>query len=94
VLWGGRHERTKTQTKIHVGFPVLCRAHALRFLFVERIGITGVTILISLSLQEADSRKVPSRRRIKEILQVVLMIGRARMADLCQRGRTRMRRLL
>ena len=61
-------------------------------LLIDRIGIPRVTILISRSLQKANRRKIPRHSCSKEILQVILMIGRTIIADFRQR-RTRVRRV-
>ena len=44
-------------------------------LLVERIGVTGVAILIAGGLQEADGREVAGVDRIVEVVHVVLVIG-------------------
>ena len=62
-------------------------------LLIDRIGIPRVTILISRSLQKANRRKIPRHSCSKEILQVILMIGRTIIADFRQRSRTRVRRV-
>ncbi len=51
-------------------------------LLVERIGISGVPVLISLRFQEADRWEVTVLHRRKEVIDVVLVIGRTVMSDL------------
>ena len=51
-------------------------------LLVDRIGITGMAILIRRSLQETDRRKVPCFHRCIEVVHVVVVIRWTVVSDL------------
>src|SRR5262249_33879223 len=57
-------------------------------LLVKRVGVAGMAVLVSCRLDEVHSREIAGANRSIEVLQVVLMIGRARLADFRHRRRT------
>src|SRR6266568_6912182 len=50
-------------------------------LFIQRIRITGVAILVCRGFQQADRREVAGANRCKEICNVIVVIGRAIVAN-------------
>src|SRR5580698_2853544 len=62
-------------------------------LLIERVGVTGVAILIARRLQERDGGKNALAQRGEEIRGVVLVVGRTGVSDFIDRSRTRVSRV-
>ena len=60
-------------------------------LLVERIGISGMPVLVSRGFEEADGGKISDGGGSEEVQRVVLVVGRPGVADLSQRGGSRVR---
>src|SRR6516164_10485405 len=62
-------------------------------LFIERIGVTGMAVLIRLSLEYAYVREMTGLDCGKEVLEIILMVGWSVMTNFCDRNWPRMARI-
>src|SRR5215831_1368020 len=57
-------------------------------LLIERIRVSGMAVLVSLRLDETHRWETPRTHSLVKILQIVIMVGRTGMPDLCNGCRT------
>ena len=74
------HDDKSGAPPFRVGLEKVDQPHH-QVLLVQRIGITGMTVLIRLGLQEANGGEISCSNRGKKILQVVLVVGRSTVAN-------------
>ena len=69
------------QFGLFAGFSRKLIVFTTKFLLVDRVGVTSMRVLIAGSLQEAHCRLIASLNGGVEILNIVVVVGRAGISD-------------